>query len=107
MKRKILLTLISFITFTPEIYAECTNEDFNDFKKISDEYKVTYEYNQETKLYDIIFYEPQPDKYVFVINNRDIPIISVCNRNAVIAKYKIRLFVGISQVYDARNNKPK
>ena len=46
MKRKILLTLISFITFTPEIYAECTNEDFNNFKKISDEYKVTYEYNK-------------------------------------------------------------
>ena len=68
MKRKILLTLISFITFTPEIYAECTNEDFNNFKKISDEYKVTYEYNQETKLYDITFYDPAPEKYTFVIN---------------------------------------
>ena len=68
MKRKILLTLISFITFTPEIYAECTNEDFNNFKKISDEYKLTYEYNQETKLYDITFYDPAPEKYTFVIN---------------------------------------
>lgn len=68
MKRKILLTLISFITFTSEIYAECTNEDFNNFKKISDEYKVTYEYNQETKLYDITFYDPAPEKYTFVIN---------------------------------------
>lgn len=69
MKRKILLTLISFITFTPEIYAECTNEDFNDFKKISDEYKVTYEYNQETKLYDITVYDPAPDKYIVIIND--------------------------------------
>lgn len=68
MKRKILLTLISFITFTPEIYAECTNEEVNAFKKISNEYKVTYEMNTESKLYNLTFYDPAPDKYTFVIN---------------------------------------
>ena len=68
-RKKILLTIISFTIFTPKIYADCTKEDINNFNKISDEYKVTYEFNKDSKLYNLIFYEPQPDKYVFVVNN--------------------------------------
>lgn len=67
-KKKILLTIISFIAFTSKTYAECTNEEVNAFKKISNEYKVTYEMNTESKLYNLTFYDPAPDKYTFVIN---------------------------------------
>lgn len=88
-RKKLLLTIISFTIFTPKIYAECTKEDINTFNKISDEYKVTYEFNKDSKLYDLTFYDPSPDKYTFIINGATDGEFSIQDDN----NYK---YIGIS-----------
>lgn len=77
IKQKYLLLLISLSLFIPTTtYADCTKEEINNFKKIEDEYKVTYEFDIDTKLYTLTFYSPQPDLYDFV--GEDETVFSNC-----------------------------
>lgn len=65
-KSKYLLTTLSLFIMLPSItYAECTPEEIKHFKEIEDEYKVTYEFNKETKDYTIKLFMPEPSKYTF------------------------------------------
>ena len=53
MNRKkylILTTMLSLLCIN-KTYAACTQQEINDFKKIEDEYKITYKFDKETKTY--------------------------------------------------------
>lgn len=77
IKNKKLLSIISLSLLIPTIiYADCTKEEIDNFKKIEDEYKVTYEFDIDTKLYTLTFYSPQPDLYDFV--GEDETVFSNC-----------------------------
>lgn len=67
MNRKkylIFTTMLSLLCMN-KAYAACTQQDINDFKKVEDEFKVTYEFNITTKDYDLTFRNPNPDKYAY------------------------------------------
>ena len=65
-KTKYLLTTLSLFIMLPSItYAECTKEEINHFKEIEDDYKVSYEFNKETKDYNITFTMPYEEIYSF------------------------------------------
>ena len=66
-KRYIALTSLLFLINIPNTYASCTQEELNEFKKIENEYKVTYEFNKDTKDYTMTLYSPLPDKYNYYI----------------------------------------
>ena len=70
-KKIILFTILSLL-FSTNVYASCTEEEINDFKKIEDEYKITYEFNKETKDYTVIFTRKEPDKYDYYIDSTGI-----------------------------------
>ena len=66
-KKYITLTLILSLLCMNKTYAACTQEEIDDFKKIEDEYKITYEINRVTKDYMLNIYNPSPEKYKFVL----------------------------------------
>ena len=69
-KSKYLLTTLSLFIMLPSItYAECTSEEIKHFKEIEDEYKYSYEFDSQTKKYNIRFYSEEPDNYDFGIMN--------------------------------------
>ena len=77
IKQKYLLSLISLSLLIPTIiYADCTKEEIDNFKEIQDEYKVTYEFDKDTKLYILTFYSPNPDMYDFI--SEDETVFSNC-----------------------------
>ena len=49
------------------IYADCTTNEISYFKRIEDDYKITYTNNKDTKDYTVTFYSPEPDKYEYMI----------------------------------------
>lgn len=65
-KKIILFTILSLL-FNINVYASCTEEEINEFKKIEDEYKITYEFNKETKMYDIYLKNIETEKYRYNI----------------------------------------
>lgn len=63
-KHKFLLSILSLSLFIPSTtYADCTKEEIDNFKEIEDEYKVTYEFDKDTKTYTINFVNPNPGNY--------------------------------------------
>ena len=67
-KRYSALTSLLFLINIPNTYASCTQEELNEFKKIENEYKVTYEFNKDTKDYTMTLYSPLPYKYNYYLN---------------------------------------
>lgn len=67
MNKHIISLLSLFVLLPSTIYADCTEEEIKNFKKIEDDYKVTYEFNKETKNYTLKFYSPEPNMYDFII----------------------------------------
>lgn len=69
MKKKTytVLTLILSLLCMNKTYAACTREEIKEFKRIEDEYKVTYNYNKDTKDYSIYFKSTEPKKYYYQI----------------------------------------
>ena len=64
----LLLTIfLSFILLPMIAYAECTNEEIEHFKEVEDEYKVTYEFNMDTKDYTVTSYAPFPDEFDYIL----------------------------------------
>lgn len=66
-KKIIISTLILSLFSINQVYASCTKEELEEFKKIEKEYKVTYEFNKATKDYTISFHTPQRKKYDYEI----------------------------------------
>lgn len=64
-----ILTIILFLICISNTYAACTQEEINEFKKIEDQYKITYEFNKSTKDYTVTFDGVEPKKYVFSIKS--------------------------------------
>ena len=64
IKRYTTITLILFLLGISNIYASCTQEEINNFKKVEDEYTVKYEFDKTTKTYTIYFKMPNSDKYI-------------------------------------------
>ncbi len=65
-KKIILFTILSLL-FSTNVYASCTEEEINDFKKIEDEYKITYEYDKERESYNLILNKGNPEMYDYVL----------------------------------------
>lgn len=65
-KYLLITTFLSFILLPNITYADCTEEEIAHFKEIEDEYKITYEFNQETKSYTIKYKVPEPDMYDYI-----------------------------------------
>lgn len=64
-----IFTIILFLICISNTYAACTQEEINEFKKIEDQYKITYEFNKSTKDYTVTFDGVEPKKYVFSIKS--------------------------------------
>lgn len=72
MNKLKLLTIFSLFILLPNIvYADCTKEEKDYFKKIEEEYKVTYKFNRENDDYTLSFYNPYPGKYAYVYDLPD------------------------------------
>lgn len=68
-KHKLLLSILSLSLFIPSTtYADCTKEEIDNFKEIEDEYKITYEFDKDTKTYTLTFYSPEPDMYDYILH---------------------------------------
>lgn len=63
--KKTIFTTILFLICITNTYAACTQEEINEFKKIEDQYTVKYEFNNDTKDYNITFNYPQNEKYTY------------------------------------------
>lgn len=66
-KKYFVLTTILFFSLLPKTYASCTQKEINEFQKIEDDYKITYEFNKDTKDYTVSFYSPIPERYNYYI----------------------------------------
>ena len=66
MKKIIFFTLMLFI-LSPSVYADCTS----DFKEVEKNFKVSYNYNEETDDFTITLINPDYERYAFVHRNRD------------------------------------
>ena len=64
-KKLLIIPLLSFICL-PKVYAECSQAEIDEFKKIENQFTVTYEYNSSTKKYTIYLNRPN-DKYTYSI----------------------------------------
>ena len=64
MKKKylILITLLSLLT-TDKVYATCTENEVNHFKEIEKTYKVTTDFDPNTKEYVITYYMDDLEEY--------------------------------------------
>lgn len=65
--RYFILFLFTFLLISPKVYATCSQEELNHFKEIEDQYKVTYDYNPDTKTYSITYIMTEVDKYRYEI----------------------------------------
>lgn len=64
-KKYIISTLILSLLCMNKTYAACTQEEINAFKKIEDDFKVTYKFDKTTNDYHITIYNPAPDDYAY------------------------------------------
>lgn len=67
-KRYLTLTLVLSLIGMNKSYAACTQEQLDAFKLVEKEYKVTYELNQTTKLYNVIFHRDINKNYTYLID---------------------------------------
>ena len=74
---KILLTITISLVSISNVFAECTKEEINEFKKVEKEFKVTQTYDTQTKSNKIIIYNPNPQKYQLYT---DLPDSAKCKR---------------------------
>lgn len=65
-KHKFLLSILSLSLFIPSTtYADCTKEEIDNFKEIEDEYKVTYEFDTNSKKYAVYLNNIDSEHYTF------------------------------------------
>lgn len=63
--KRILLFLSVCLLFSNHVYAECTTDERKEFRNIEDKYKITYEFNKDTKDYTLILYNPLQEKFTY------------------------------------------
>lgn len=68
---KYLVFLILFILLPNVIFAGCASEEIEHFKEIEDDYKITYEFNKDSKKYMVTLYTPEPNMYEYYIYASD------------------------------------
>ena len=67
-KYNLLLSIISLSLFIPTLtYADCTKEELDNFKEIENEYKVTYEFDRDSKKYKLKFINPNYENYGYML----------------------------------------
>ena len=59
----IILLFLSFLLSPPKSYANCTQEEINNFKEYADKYKVSYEFNKDNKTYTLKLFNPLPNEF--------------------------------------------
>ena len=64
-KKYIISTILLSLLCMNKTYAACTQEEINEFKKIENQFKVTYEFNKTTNDYHITIYNPAPNDYAY------------------------------------------
>lgn len=69
-KKYLILTLMLSLLGTNKTFAACTQEEINAFKKIEDEFKITYKYNIDSNDYYITFYNPSPEIYSYLFDEK-------------------------------------
>lgn len=70
--KKTIFTTILFLICMTNTFAACTQEEINEFKKIENQYKITYEFNKDTKDYTLFIEAGGSDKYRFSTNSEEI-----------------------------------
>ena len=100
----LLITLLIPLLIPITTYADCTEENIQEFKEIQDEYKVTYEFDKETKLYTIIMNNPESSKYDYSVDDEN--VYANCN---IMDETKIKcenVNPGsyLVEIYDIQNN---
>ena len=68
-KRYLTLTLALSLIGMNKSYAACTQEQLDAFKLVEKEYKITYELNHQTKLYNVIFHRDINKNYTYAIDS--------------------------------------
>ncbi len=104
MNKNKLLLLIPLSLLIPTIaYADCTKEEIQEFKEVEEDYKITYEFDKDTKLYSLTFYAPKSDVYNYIgVNNNvlsncktiDVTTVECSNINSGTYNFNI---VGVTQ----------
>ena len=70
-KKYIIATFMLSLFSINKVSAYCTQEEKDGFKKVEEDYKVTYEFNKESKDYTIYFTSTEPEKYYYQIYTDD------------------------------------
>lgn len=88
-KKYIALTLMLSLLCVNKAYAACTQEDINNFKKIEDEFKITYKFNKETKDYKIVIYNPNYQGYGYSLDSK-LPIENISSTTEGLSIDKVK-----------------
>lgn len=83
----ILITILLSLSLCTEVSAKCTEEEKKHFKEIESSYKVTYEYDENTKKYSVTYYMPEVTSYIYGTLIKDTDGTSSCE---VIDVYTIK-----------------
>lgn len=66
--KKITLFFLLFSLFNTKVYASCTTEEKNVFKKIESKYNITYEFDKTSKDYTITLHNPKYKLFSYSID---------------------------------------
>ena len=66
--KKITLFFLLFSLFNTKVYASCTTEEKNVFKKVESKYNITYEFDKTSKDYTITLYNPKYKLFSYSID---------------------------------------
>lgn len=90
MKKYQYLFILSSLSllFCQKVDASCTQEEINDFKKIESEYKITYEFNKDSKDYTVFFTRKEPDKFDYYIDSADVKCDNIDENRAKCYNFK-------------------
>ena len=66
----LIFTIVLFLTCITNTYAACTQEEINEFKKVEDDYVVKYEFDKNTKTYNVTFYTEESSRYTYILDQK-------------------------------------
>lgn len=94
MSKKIyLLSLFSLFLLLPHTsYADCTKEEIEHFKEIEDEYKVTYEFDENTQKYTVMLHSKDVRKYALIYQDYETMVNAEYYENGNELDFKIKNF---------------
>jgi len=75
-KKYLLIPLLSFLCLT-KVYADCSQDEIDEFKKIEDDYNITATINLDNKQPLIIINNPEPKKFGYQLIQENGSIISL------------------------------